>query len=366
MRAVDRILVLLSLCGLLLNLLLLYWKLADSSSEIAGCGGGDCSAVLGSRWGQVLGLPVAAAGVAVYLLLFAALLWGWKFPAAACYVAILGAASWFIFVQAVLLKQFCPWCMAAHGTGLVIAAVGLWSQPWDHRFKNGMQAGLFAGLALALAQVYGPAPAGYRIDGMIPARGRELSFEGGHRTYGAAVLPCLGSADAPHVMVEYFDYRCPACRKMRGYLEALVRKHPDKVAVLALPVPLERSCNGRMAPADGNHPGSCALARIALAVWRVKPEAFAEIHRAFLSDSPPEEADAMRLAASLVSAADLEAALRDPWIERALRTHIDDWAVLSKETGKLPKLLIRDRRILHGLPSGEADFIRVMERELGL
>jgi hypothetical protein len=195
---------------------------------------------------------------------------------------------------------------------------------------------------------------------------RELSFDGGHRRYDAAALPRIGKADATRVMVEYFDYRCMACRTMHGYLDALVRKHDGKVAVLVLPVPLERQCNDAMSAADADHPGSCQLARIALAVWRVKPSAFEEIHREFLSNDPPDESGAMAMATALVPEPELRAAMADPWINDSLRTHILDWGILSGATRKLPKLIIRDGRLLHGLPPGEEEFIRVMESELGL
>ena len=67
-----------------------------------------------------------------------------------------------------------------------------------------------------------------------------------------------------------------------------------------------------------------------------------------------------------LAGADLEAVLEDPWIDEVIRANVEDWIVMSRNARKLPKLLISDRRILHGLPSGEADFIRVMELELGL
>jgi hypothetical protein len=38
----------------------------------------------------------------------------------------------------------------------------------------------------------------------------------------------------------------------------------------------------------------------------------------------------------------------------------------SSTNKALPKLLITGKRVLHGLPSGKDDFIRVMESELGL
>ena len=57
---------------------------------------------------------------------------------------------------------------------------------------------------------------------------------------------------------------------------------------------------------------------------------------------------------------------RDPWIDPVIRADIADRVAFSGEIRQLPKLLIRGKRILHGQPSGEADFIRVMEQELGL
>ena len=75
---------------------------------------------------------------------------------------------------------------------------------------------------------------------------------------------------------------------------------------------------------------------------------------------------ALAFARGLVPADRLDIALRDPWIEQLIQANVADWVSLSGKSSKLPKLLIRDKRILHGLPSGEADFIRVMEQELGL
>ena len=101
-------------------------------------------------------------------------------------------------------------------------------------------------------------------------------------------------------------------------------------------------------------------------MWRVKPDAFPLIHRAFLSDPPPDPVAALKLARMQVPPAELEAALRDPWLDRLLQANMADWISFSTNTRQLPKLLISEKRILHGLPSGEADFIRVMEKELGL
>ena len=373
----QRVLLLLASVGLGLNALLLYWKLTDPSAGIAGCGGGgDCRDVLASRWSQVFGLPIPGLGIFVYALLAAALaLRKWR-VAAFCYGAISGSAVWMVTVQAFLLHRFCPWCMATHGVGVLLVVLAWRSNPRDRKFHQGLLAGLAAAFGLVLCQLLGPAPATHRIDGesvISPPTGiheqgdgRKIAFDDGKRVYDNSSLPGLGASDAKRVLVEYFDYQCPSCRTMSGYLTALLDKHPTKVRVLVLPVPLDHGCNSALAATDDGHPGSCELTRIALAVWRLKPAAYPAIHRAFLSDPPPDLATALSLARAQVPTAQLEAAMREPWIDQLMQANIADWVLFSSKNRQLPKLLISGKRILHGLPSGEADFIRVMENELGL
>lgn len=375
----GRILVFLALGGLILNFLLLYLKLAGNSAGLAGCGGGNaCSDVLNSRWSQVLGLPVPAFGVLVYLLLIIALLWDMKFLAAFCYTAVVGAAVWFMIVQAVLLHHFCPWCLAVHTVGCLVMVVGLAGHLRDPSFQSGLKTGAGSALALALLQLYGPSPATHRIEGRgnlfassrgaihAQGSGRKVSFDEGRKTYDCSSLPHLGSLDAEHVMVEYFDYQCPSCHIMRNYLSALIRKHPAEICILLLPVPLDHACNRSLPAEDGGHPGSCELTKIALAVWRVKPETYPAIHEAFMSDPPLDVHTALALAQQQVPIGQLDAALHEPWIDRFIQADIADWMSFSGNNKILPKLLISGKRILHGLPSDEADFIRVMEHELGI
>lgn len=363
----------LAAAGLLANALLLGRSLG--ASTVAGCGGGGCDAALASGWSHVAGAPVAALGVVVYVGLIAAIAWR-KSPAIGyCCAAISGAAIWMIFVQAICIGSFCPWCMTAHAIGLATAATAL---PPVRSCRAGLLAGVGSVGLLAGFQTFGPAPVTHRIDSGPIAQsgddlgihaagdGRKVAFDGGNKIYDTRALPGLGAADAPHVLVEYFDYQCPACRKMAGFLEALLAKHPSHLRVLMLPVPLERPCNALLPPDEAGHPGSCELAKIALAVWRIAPAHFPEVHRALLAEPPPAPESARHFAGNLVGPAKLAEALRDPWLDAVLQADIHDWDAFSAKSRQLPKLLIRDRRILHGLPSSEADFVRVMENELGL
>ena len=375
----DFSILVLALAGLAINLLLLGRHLTGSA--IAGCGGGSgCEEVLHSRWAQVLGIPVTGFGGLVYLALLVSLTAKGRRGLVPCLGLIAGAAAWFVFVQAALLGRFCPWCMTAHGIGITLALLGMWRCALEGgtlpvlKTLGGIAAA--AALGIGLLQVIGPLPVTHRLGEVhgaavspataIHARGtgRKVAFDGGRKAYDLSVLPCLGRADAKRVMVEYFDYSCAACRTMRGYLDALVAKHPAEIGVVLLPVPLEHSCNHALAAGETEHPGACELARLALACWRTNRERFPEFHDFLLAGASPGAARAKAL--EFIAPAALDAALRDPWIDQLIQANLTDWVTFSADTRNLPKLLISDKRILHGLPSGEADFIRVMERELGL
>lgn len=365
----GKVFLVLVIAGFALNVYLLFWRI--SNGGIAGCGGVSCDEVLASRWSVVFGIPVAAVGALAYLGLMVSFApWGSRF-AIPLLGSVLGAAVWFVFAQAVLIGKFCPWCLAAHGVGLAVVCLGAIRSPGN---LAGWSYAAF--LAIGLAQVYGPVPTTHRIGEIavssadpsvqVSVDSRKVSFDGGRKSFDVESFPRLGSPDARHVMVEYFDYQCPSCRVMAGYLSALVEKHPADVCVLLMPVPLDPVCNDAFLPGDVGHPESCEFTRIALAVWREEPDAFPAVHRAILLNSEIKVEDALLVARKHVASARLDAAMEDPWIDALIAANIADWVAFSEKTKQLPKLLVRDRRILHGLPSGEADFIRAVEKELGL
>lgn len=377
----DGVILLLALAGFAINLLLLVRRLTDFSLEIAGCGGGSsCEEILTSRWSQIFGIPVTVFGLVLYLVLMFSLTPRGQRLLAPVLGAVAGGAAWFIFAQAVLLGKFCPWCMTAHAVGAAVVLVGACRLGKSEGLRAALQQiavwGASAFLMVGLVQLYGPLPTTHRIDAMVtPAvpetsgihargDGRKVSFADGSRTYNVSALPHLGAADAKHVLIEYFDYQCPACRTMRGYLAALIEKHPQDVCVVVLPVPLDGECNRSLGPLEAGHPGSCGDAKLALAVWKTNPSMFAEFHENAMQAA--SVGDVRHLAEKIIPPEKMDAALADPWIGELIQADIADWVSFSEKTKHLPKLLITGKRILHGLPSGQADFIRVMEQELGL
>lgn len=372
----------LAMAGFGINLLLLIRRLGDESATLAGCGpGSGCEEVLGSQWSQVLGVPVTVPGMLVYALVMLGLTRAGKALLAPMLGVVFAAIVWFVFVQAVLIKAFCPWCMAAHAVGLALVGLGL---PYAIRVmkKPADTLGVFLLISLSSAillialQWFGPKPESHRLtdlesvprqDGIMQdahsqGEGRLAVFFDGRKGYRVEELPHIGSSEATHVLVEYFDYACPACRTMGGYLDALVSAYPGDICVILLPMPLDRDCNPQMPPLEPGHPGACEMARTSLAIWRNSRENFHAFHSALLADATKE--NATMLAHALLE--DPASAMRDPWVDSIISANITDWQVISADNAKLPKLVVGDRTIMHGFPPTESEFIEVIATRLGL
>ncbi len=381
-RRIQSVLFLLALAGFAINLLLLIRRLGDESATLAGCGpGSGCEAVLGSEWSEIFGMPVTIPG----LLIYAAIMLGLTRAGRPLFVPLLGfifaAVVWFVFVQAVLIREFCPWCMAAHAVGVAVIGIGLpyanrMNGPWSNTITQFLLTTVSGGIALVAIQWFGPKPEAHRFSEFAPqehssevsqdahsqGEGRLELFFDGTKGYRVEELPHIGRADATHVLVEYFDYACGACRTMGGYLDGLVSAYPDKICVILLPMPLDRECNALMPPMETGHPGACAMASASLAVWRHSRDNFHAFHRALLMDPTAEHA--AMLSSALLP--DARSAMDDPWIESIIAANINDWQILSADNPKLPKLIVGGRTVMHGFPPTEEEFIKLIAARLGL
>ncbi|MBI2949028.1 MAG: thioredoxin domain-containing protein [Verrucomicrobia bacterium] len=109
--------------------------------SLPGCGPeSGCNKVLQSRWSHWFGLPVSVPAALVYVsLLWATFQIGSGISVArqrACWrgivalsVVIVGAAIWFVGLQALVIKSFCPFCMTAHASAVIAAFLLLRNVP---------------------------------------------------------------------------------------------------------------------------------------------------------------------------------------------------------------------------------------------
>jgi len=339
-----------------------------------GCGAGSgCAAVLSSRWSRVLGMPVGlpAAGLYAAVVVAATLAARSASPArrrqaTACLWIAAGAISaavgWFVALQAVDLGVFCPWCLIDHALGIgcvmAIFAQGARQQVFH---PLAFLAGTAGSAALVGAQLFGPQPAA--VIGTLDERQLATLEQG--LAIEIAEVPHLGSADAPAQVAALFDYCCPHCRQLHAQLVDVLDASPERFVLALLPMPLNHECNPHETETEPRFADSCALARLALAVWRADRTRFAEFDRwLFESPQPRTAVEARTAAEALVGAEALATALADPWVEARLRADVEAYA--ASGIGHLPVLLAPGRGGVSGRVDDAAGVRAILTERLGV
>ena len=345
---------------------------------VIGCGGGSpCDEVLNGRWSAVGGvLPVSGLAVGAYLAMLVASFsigpstemlvrrLAWRAMLVLVGVAA-GSAVWFIIVQKWIIGSFCPYCLATHISGLLLAALVIWRAP--KRLKSEIRNPKFepnpkpefrisnfefricplAGLALAgilaVCQVAFPPPTvsrGGQSQDKLPA-------------LDPHAVPLVGSPDAPYVVTLLFDYKCPHCQQLHWMLDEAIRRYDGKLAFALCPAPLNTKCNPYVPRDVDEFADSCELAKVALAVWVAKRESFSAFDRWMFSfDSGdrwhPRSLEAARAkAVELVGQTKFDTALANPWIAGYLQTSIRIYgATIQSGNGGVPKLVFGSRWVI--------------------
>ncbi len=390
----------------------LGWHFLAGGSVI-GCGGGSpCDQVLNSRWSTVGGtLPVSGLAAGAYLaLLVAGFYIGPATPAPVRRLAwramlvLVGAAAgsaiWFTIVQRWVVGAFCPYCMATHLTGLLLAALVIRRAPRQsdlalpnptpspNAIKNAATAtqvpqfsptatqrviGSWPAIGLALA---GMALAGILAAGQIafppPAIYRSGDSPDKLPALDPRAAPMIGSPDAPYVVNLLFDYKCPHCQQLHLLLDEAVRRYGGKLAFALCPAPLNTNCNPYLPRNVDEFADSCELAKTALAVWVARREAFPVFDRWMFSFEsgdrwrPRSLADATAKAVELVGQAKFDAARADLWIDRYLQTSIRIYGnTVQGGNNSVPKLVFASRWVTPE-PSSADDLVSILHDGLAV
>ena len=380
--------------------------------KIIGCGaGGACEQVLNSRWSTIGGVvPVSGLAAGTYLaMLMASLLIGPKTAppdrrlAWSAMLVLVGAAAgsavWFIIVQRSILGTFCPYCMATHITGLLLAVLVIWravKQSTYDTFDVAQPAPDLKGatpprdtpaaprsrgrvrpptvglcmVGLALAAVM----AAFQVAFAPPpvSRGGEVSSS--QPTIDPRAVPLVGSPTAPYVVTMLFDYKCPHCQKMHAMLDEAVSRYDGKVAFALCPAPLNNRCNPYISRQVPEFADSCELARLALAVWTADHQAFAAFDRWMFSPDPGKVwrartlDDANAKAIELIGQEKLEAAQIDPWVDQFMHTSTQlfgDTINPDQSGNAVPKLVFGSRWITPQ-PADAEDLISTLQASLAI
>ena len=384
----------------------------DQQRLPVGCGAGSgCAAVLGSRWSSLLGVPVSGVAAVLYLGMFLATFFtvgqrpagvqrtAWSLLIGSA-VLVSGAAVWFIALQIWVIHAICPWCMADHALGLLLSIFIACQAPiarrGSERNRTSIEDGaggaacssarfvsprralgfICAGIAavgfLAAAQWLVDAPTGRTIrlpPGVNadsgPGPNRRIAVIDGKFQVSPHEMPVLGSADSPRLLLVLFDYCCPHCRAAHSYLARVRQTFDGELGVLLFPMPMDHNCNPTVKHTEPRFEHACQLARLALAVWRTDRTAFVPFDEwLFEPESPRDPAAAHRRAEESVGAAALEAALRDPWIDRQIAANVQ--AYVDSGADRIPVLMSQGFSSIVGRPESERQLLETLKSELRL
>lgn len=375
-----------------------------AGNAVIGCGGrSPCERVLSSRWSSVGGvLPVSGLAAGAYLAILVATLflgpeteppvrrlaWGAILLLAG---AAAGSAVWFIIVQEWVVGAFCPYCMATHLTGLLLAALVI-----GQAFRRGdaestvmapAKTSPHATTGAAPRFVNGPLPAvglllaGVALAGILAVCQAALTppaaYRGGESRNRLPALdphavPLVGSPNAPYVVTLIFDYKCPHCQQLYFMLDEAVRRYAGKLAFLLCPAPLNTHCNPYVPRDVPEFADSCELAKVGLAVWAARREAFPAFDRWMFSFEsgdrwhPRSLAAARAKAVALVGQAQFNAALANPWVEAYLQDSIRLYGnTLQAGQGGVPKLVFGSHWVIPE-PNNADDLVAILHQSLAL
>jgi len=193
---------------------------------------------------------------------------------------------------------------------------------------------------------------------------RLVMYPGVRANLNVQQWPILGSPQARHVVIELFDYTCPHCREMNRHIEVARERFGDQLAIVVMPVPLNRECNPTVLNPTSEHVDACEIARLALAVWRVDPDVFPVFHRWLFEADRNRTANESRLhAETLVPRLELQKQLQGPMVGKFINRHV----TLYKRAGKgtLPKLLTEKMTIQGKMRTAE-ELCRTLQSQLGM
>lgn len=345
-----------------------------SGSAMVGCGAGSaCDSILGGRWSRLLGIfPVSglAAGVYIAFLLSLGVLSfskdsGLKDLASKVLVllsgAIIGAAIWFIGLQVFAEGELCRYCIATHILGILCAALTL-----SALLRRGRCVWLAAGVGLAALL------AAFQILTAPDSVYQDGSAEEPFPLISPDEAPLIGSPDAEYVIDLLYDYQCSHCRVVHGLLRDVVEHFGGRVAFVLCPCPLSPRCNPYVPREETRFEGSCDLARLALAVYRLAPAAF-EDYDGWLFGAgesggwrPRTVETARRRAAGLVGAERLEAFLPEASLSDAIRRTADLFGrTATRGDGAIPRFVYDDRWVVPSADSAE-DLAKILADSFGI
>jgi thiol-disulfide isomerase/thioredoxin len=205
-----------------------------------------------------------------------------------------------------------------------------------------------------------------------PERERNIKLLDGKLTLNVYEHPLLGSPEAKYIVVDMISYNCTHCRKMHATMKRALARYGDQVAVIVMPIPMEKACNRLVTDSAASHAGACTTAGMSLGVARLKPYAFARFHDWLMTvekEPPPLDAIIAR-SYGIVDRNRLRELRGGDEITKQIAQYIDLFDMLQKQHKGdkkfgLPVQILGDH-IMTGSVENAEDVFKAWEEHLGV
>ena len=345
-------------------------------------------------------LPISGIAVGAYLALFTASLFiGPTTEAPIRRIAwsamlilagsVAGSAVWFTVIQKWIIGEFCLYCISIHITGLLLASLVIWRAivefdnhsndiPPTNPAKGRNDSSIVPWRVNRILPAMGKSIIGLVLAGILAAVQigftPPLVYRDGESQDNLPVIdyhmaPMIGSPDAHYVVIVLFDYQCPHCQKLHLMLNEVVRRFSGKLAFALCPTPLNTQCNPYILRDVDEFKNSCELAKIGLAVWVARRDAFSDFEDwMFTFESgdtwrPRSLESARAKAVEFVGQKKFDSVLADPWIEQYIQTCIRFYGQTVQGGGGIPKLIFGSHWVIPE-PNNADGLVTILRKSL--
>ena len=378
--------------------------------DVPGCGpDSGCDKVLKSQWAYLLGVPVSIPGLCLYLVFLLKtfsiknhnLLTNNKKNIRSlnaltlCAFAVIGAGVWFIGIQALVIKAFCPFCCTAHALAMTAAVIflaraGIIAE--SLKVNINITGGILAMTAL-IALIAGTQyifpkqkPAAKIVEltnsntNSVAQNNQKQITPQPDQNNNAAVkendketpfpipktklslitskLPIIGNRKAKNRIAVLFDYTCHHCRTLHSYIRQTIPKYENKLSCIMVPMPLDNKCNPLIKTTQKDHINACNYAKICLAVHQISPEKYDEFDNWLFSNhnSAKPLSTVRNYAERILGKNILDKTINSQSVLDQIATNIEIYNLNSTNGGTtiMPQTIVKNRVVFGPPPSAQA------------
>ena len=378
--------------------------------DVPGCGpDSGCDKVLKSQWAYLLGVPVSIPGLCLYLVFLLKtfsiknhnLLTNNKKNIRSlnaltlCAFAVIGAGVWFIGIQALVIKAFCPFCCTAHALAMTAAVIflaraGIIAE--SLKVNINITGGILAMTAL-IALIAGTQyifpkqkPAAKIVEltnsktNSVTQNNQKKITSQPDQNNNAAVkendketpfpipktklslitskLPIIGNRKAKNRIAVLFDYTCHHCRTLHSYIRQTIPKYENKLSCIMVPMPLDNKCNPLIKTTQKDHINACNYAKICLAVHQISPEKYDGFDNWLFSNhnSAKPLSTVRNYAERILGKNILDKTINSQSVLDQIATNIEIYNLNSTNGGTtiMPQTIVKNRVVFGPPPSAQA------------